>query len=199
MNHRPDTAAETSANHLLPPCLLTLSDGQKIRVRSTVPADYAAISQLIQDNFSRSENYAELSAAARTAYLEANSLSGVREVCEHQDNVVSLVAIAEATKSTVGFALYRRSRHLLTGEEVAEGKRLQVSLAHKSKGLGNQLLTVVRHLLRSQGFTKVVGYTSGASFSFFEKQGRQRLLTLDNPALAKHGIKAEATYMEYLL
>ena len=166
--------------------------------RLATPVDYPAISNLIQDNFAKDANYALLSDQARTAYLASNSLEGLTEACSHPDNVLSLVATAE-TGTILGFALYRRARHLLTGEIVADGKRVQIAGSMQSKGLGGLLLDVVRQQLLSKGFTKVVGYTSGTSFAYFEKHGRKRLMVVDNPALAKLGIKAEATYMEWLL
>lgn len=178
---------------------LTLADGQRVIVRPAGAADYPAISCLIQDNFANDESYAHLSETARAAYIAANSLAGITEACAHPDNVVSLVATAANTEAIVGFALYRRGRHLVTGEEVAEGKRLQIARSLKSLGLGSQLLDIVRQQLRDQGFRKVVGYSSGTSFPFFAKQGRRCLATLDNPVLAKQGVNAESSYMEYLL
>lgn len=178
---------------------LTLADGQRVMVRPTGAADYAALSNLVQDNFANDESYTQLSESARAAYIAANSLAGITEACAHPDNVICLVATTEHTGAIVGFALYRRGKHLVTGEEVAEGKRLQIARSLKSLGLGSQLLGIVRQQLRDMGFRMVVGYSSGTSFPFFEKQGRKCLVTLDNPALAKQGVQAEASYMEYLL
>lgn len=181
------------------PQRVDLRTGESVIVRPATRDDYPAISSLIQDNFANDESYASLSDAARAGYIEANSLAGINEVCDHPDNVVSLVATTEDTGTIVGFVLYRRGKHALTGEEVAEGKRVQIARHMKSRGLGEQLLGIVRQRLRAMGFKKIVGYTSGKSSPFFEKQGRKRLMTVDNPALAKHGVKAEATYIEYLL
>ena len=178
---------------------LTLADDRAVIVRSTIATDYPAISRLVQDNFANDESYADLSSAARAAYIAANSLAGITEVCDHPDNVVSLVATTADTGAIVAFALYRRGKHLVTDEEVAEGKRLQIARSMKSQGLGNQLLGIVRQRLRELGFKKIVGYPSGASLSYFEKQGRKPLVVQNNPALAKQGVKIEATYVEYLL
>jgi len=181
------------------PQTLTLTGGETVIVRPATPDDYPAISALIQDNFAHDESYVNLSEEARTGYMEANSLRGITEACDHPENVVKLVATAADTGAIIGFALYRRSKHLVTGEEVAEGKRVQIARHMKSRSLGEQLLGIVRNQLRSMGFRKTVGYTSGKAASYFEKQGRKPLMTVDNPALAQKGVKAEATYVEYLL
>lgn len=165
--------------------------------RLATPADYPAISSLIQDNFANDTNYARLSDRARAAYLASNSLEGLTEACSHPDNVLCLVATAETTGAILGFAMYRRAKHLLTDEIVADGKRVQIAGAMQSKGLGTLLLGVAQQQLRARGFTKGVGYSSGDSVAFFERQGRRSLMIVDNPALAKLGIKAEATYMEW--
>jgi len=136
----------------IPPHCLTLADGQRVLVRPAVAADYPAISRLIQDNFANDEGYAQLSDAARAAYTAANSLAGITEACAHPDNVVSLVATRADTGAIVAFALYRRGKHLITGEEVAEGKRVQIARPMKARGLGNQLLGIVRQRLRDMGF-----------------------------------------------
>lgn len=176
---------------------LTLASGEIIVIRLATPSDYPAISSLIQDNFANDPNYARLSDQARAAYLESNSLEGLTEACSHPDNVLCLVATAETTDAIMGFAMYRRGIHLLTGETVAEGKRVQIAGVMQSKGLGALVLGVVGQQLSAMGFTKGVGYSSGDSVAFFERHGRRSLMVVDNPALAKLGIKVEATYMEW--
>ncbi|HEX4882236.1 MAG TPA: GNAT family N-acetyltransferase [Porticoccaceae bacterium] len=166
-------------------------------MRLATPSDYPAVSRLIQDNFANDPRYARLSEQARAAYLESNSLQGLTEACSHPDNVLCLVATTETTGAILGFAMYRRGTHLLTGESVVEGKRVQIASAMQAKGLGALLLGVAGQQLLAQGFTKGVGYVSSDSVAFFERQGRRSLRVLDNPALAKLGVKAEATYMEW--
>lgn len=176
---------------------LTLADGKVVLVRLATPSDYPAISKLAQDNFANDTNYAQLSDAARAAYLESNSLQGLTEACSHPDNLLCLVATGETTGEILGFSMHRRGKHLLTGETVVEGKRLQIARSVQSKGLGALLLDVVRRQLSAQGFTKGAGYVSSDSVAFFERQGRRSLMVVDNPALAKLGIKAEVTYVEW--
>jgi N-acetylglutamate synthase-like GNAT family acetyltransferase len=177
----------------------TLESGETVVVRPATPDDYPGISRLIQDNFANDESYSDLSDQARAAYIEANSLEGIREVCSHPETLVRLVATAEATGEIIGFVLYRRGIHAITGEEIAEGKRVQIARHMKSRGLGENLLKIVRQQLRDMGMKKIAGYTSGKSLRYFESQGRTRLVTRDNPALAKRGVKAEASYLEFLL
>jgi N-acetylglutamate synthase-like GNAT family acetyltransferase len=177
----------------------TLESGETVVVRPATTDDYPGISRLIQDNFAHDESYSGLSDEARAAYIEANSLEGIREVCSHPQTLLRLVATVAATREIIGFALYRRSAHLITGEEVAEGKRLQIARHMRSRGLGERLLKIARQQLREMGIKKTVGYTSGKSLPYCENQGLRRLATLDNPALAKRGLKAEASYVEYLL
>lgn len=176
---------------------LTLANGEIVLMRLATPADYPAISRLAQENFANDANYAQLSDAARAAYLESNSLPGLTEACSHPDNVLLLVATAATTDAILGFAMYRRGIHVLTGEPVVDGKRVQIARAMQSKGLGALLLEVAGQQLSAQGFKKGAGYVSSDSVAFFERQGRRSLMVEDSPALAKLGIKAEATYMEW--
>lgn len=177
---------------------MKLANGEAVVFRAATCADYPAISHLIQNNFAKDTNYAQLSEQARAAYIEANSVAGLTEACSHPDNVLCLVATSE-TGSITGVALYRRARHLLTNEIVADGKRVQIAGSMQSKGLGRLLLHVVRQHLRTMGFRKMVGYISSASPSFFEQQGCASLMVVDNPGLAKLGVKTQTTYVEWLL
>jgi len=176
-----------------------LANGETIVVRLATPADYPGISRLIQDNFAHDDGYSGLSDEARAAYTAANSLEGIHELCSHPQTLLCLVAAAEPGGEIIGFTVYRRGNHLVTGEEVAEGKRFQIARHMKSRGVGDNLLKVARQLLREMGIKKTVGYTSGKALAYFEKQGEKRVTTQDNPTLAQRGVKAESSYIEYLL
>jgi hypothetical protein len=182
-----------------PHLTFTLDSGETVVVRPATTDDYPEVSRLIQDNFAHDESYSGLSDEARAAYIEANSLEGIQDVCSHPQTLLRLVVTAEATGEIIGFSLYRRGKHLITGEEVAECKRFQTARHMKSRGLAAKLLKSARQLLLEMGMKKTVGYTSGKSLPYFENRGRRRLATMDNPALAKRGLKAEASYVEYLL
>ncbi len=176
-----------------------LESGEAVVVRLATPGDYPGISRLIQDNFAHDDGYSGLCDEARAAYTAANSLDGIQELCSHPQTLLCLVAETKPGGEIIGFTVYRRGKHLITGEEVAEGKRFQIARHMKSRGVGDNLLNIARQLLREMGMKKTVGHTSGKALAYFEKQGEKRLVTRDNPTLAQRGVKAETSYIEYLL
>ena len=74
---------------------VTLSNGRKVVLRGIVPGDCPAVSAMVIDNFRHAANFDRLDDVARRAYVQANSIEGVREASTHPDNIACLVAVSE--------------------------------------------------------------------------------------------------------
>ena len=179
------------------PELLTLENGRRVLVRGFEPPDCAGISALVVDNFRHSGNFAALDEAARAAYMEANSVQGVREASEHPDNIACLVAADADTGRIVGYRLVRRGVHRLDGAPVAEGKRLHVARDLVGNGLGAALVDRSARIARRCGYSRMTAQASGNSRHFFEKVGFLCVLEqAHNVVLQRRSIDSFICYME---
>ena len=120
---------------------------------------------------SKARIFAQLDDAARQAYLQANSIEGVREASVHPDNIACLVAVDADSGRIVGYRLVRRGVHRLDGQPVAEGKRLHVARDLVGNGLGAALVEISAQIARQCGHSRMTAQASGNSRQFFEKLG----------------------------
>lgn len=182
------------------PVTITLGNGRAVIVRAIEPADYAAVSAMVVENFRHSGNFAGLDDAARAAYMQANSVEGVREASEHPDNIVCLLAADAATGVIVGYRLVRRGRHRLDGTPVAEGKRLHVARSLVGNGLGAALVEISARIARECGYTRLTAQASGNSRRFFERRGFHCVLEqAQNDVLRERRIESFIAYLERTL
>lgn len=179
------------------PEFLALENGRRVLVRGFEPADCEGISALVVDNFRHSGNFAALDEAARAAYMEANSVRGVREASEHPDNIACLVAADADTGRIVGYRLVRRGWHRLDGAPVAEGKRLHVARDLVGNGLGAALVDRSARIARRCGYSRMTAQASGNSRHFFEKRGFRCVLEqARNDVLEQRRIESFIAYLE---
>ena len=182
------------------PGLVTLDDGREVLVRGIVPGDFPGVSELATDNFRHAGNFAQLDHAARQAYLQANSIEGVREASVHPDNIACLVAVDADSGRIVGYRLVRRGVHRLDGQPVAEGKRLHVARDLVGNGLGAALVEISAQIARQCGHSRMTAQASGNSRQFFEKLGFRCVLEqARNDVLEQRNIESFIAYLERLL
>lgn len=176
---------------------VTLHDGRKVVVRDIAPGDCPAVSALVIDNFRHAGNFDRLDDAARRAYVQANSIEGVREASAHPDNIACLVAVDVDTGSIVGYRLVRRGIHRLDGHAVAEGKRLHVARSFTGQGLGTALVDFSAQIARRCGYPRMTAQASGNSRQFFEKLGFRCVLEqAQNDVLKQRSIESLIAYLE---
>jgi predicted N-acetyltransferase YhbS len=177
-----------------------LADGREVIIREIIPADYPAVSALARDNFRYAENFQLLDTAARQAYMEANSVRGVQDACENTANIRTLVAIDPNKNTLLAYRLLREGRHRVTGETVAEGKRLHVARDSVGQGLGGRLVLLSVEIAKECGYRVMTAQATGQSRVFFEKMGFRCVLEeACNTALEQRGINSTITYLEIQL
>lgn len=179
------------------PRTVTLNNGRKVVVRDIAPGDCPAVSAMVIDNFRHAGNFDRLDDAARRAYVQANSIEGVREASAHPDNIACLVAVDVDSGSIVGYRLVRRGVHRLDGRAVAEGKRLHVARSFTGQGLGAALVDVSAQIARRCGYSRMTAQASGNSRQFFEKLGFHCVLDqAENDVLKQRSIESLIAYLE---
>lgn len=181
----------------LEPTIVTLKHGRRVVVRGIAPGDFAGVSELARDNFKRADNFAQLDDAARQAYMQANSIEGVREASVHPDNIACMVAVDADSGRIVGYRLVRRGVHRLDGQAVAEGKRLHVARSLVGNGLGAALVDMSAQIARRCGYARMTAQASGNSRHFFERLGFRCVLEqAHNDVLRQRSIESLIAYLE---
>lgn len=176
---------------------VTLSNGRKVVVRNIAPGDCPGVSAMVIDNFRHAGNFASLDDAARRAYMQANSVEGVREASAHPDNIACLVAVDVDSGSIVGYRMVRSGVHRLDGQPVAEGKRLHVARSFTRLGLGAALVDISAQIARHCGYGRMTAQASGNSRQFFEKLGFRCVLEqARNDVLKQRSIDSFIAYLE---
>jgi predicted N-acetyltransferase YhbS len=180
--------------------VFSLANGREVIIREIEPVDYPAVSALALDNFRHAENFKLLDTAARHAYMEANSVLGVQEASENAANIRTLVAVDPNQNMLLAYRLLREGKHRITGEKVAEGKRLHVARDVVGQGLGTQLILLSCETAKKCGYRVVTAQATGKSRIFFEKMGFRCLLEdACNTALKQRGINSTIAYLELRL
>lgn len=176
---------------------VTLRNGRKALVRDIAPGDCPALSAMVIDNFRHAGNFDRLDDAARRAYVQANSIEGVREASAHPDNIACLVAVDIESGSSVGYRMVRSGVHRLDGQPVAEGKRLHVARGFTGLGLGAALVDISAQIAAQCGYGRMTAQASGNSRQFFEKLGFRCVLEqVRNEVLKQRSIDAFIAYLE---
>jgi predicted N-acetyltransferase YhbS len=179
------------------PVALSLKNGRRVIVRGIAPGDCCGVSELAVDNFTHAGNFAQLDEAARQAYMQANSIDGVRDASEHRDNIACLVAVEADSGRIVGYRLIRRGLHRLDGQAVAEGKRLHVARSLVGNGLGAALVGISAQIARRCGYARMTAQASGNSRHFFERLGFRCVLEqAHNDVLRQRSIESFIAYLE---
>ncbi|PIS08768.1 hypothetical protein COT75_04775 [Candidatus Beckwithbacteria bacterium CG10_big_fil_rev_8_21_14_0_10_34_10] len=182
--------------------MIKLKDGSFVTAQRIVPGNYESVSQMVCDNFSRSDNFRDLrnnNSQAVKAYKRANSSDGVKDTCNHEKNILCLVC-QNKLGEPVGYRVIREERHPHPENDslVAHGKRLHVAREVKGLGLGRQLMRISEEMAKELGYQTMVVQPSGSSKGYFENLGFSRVFSHSqkNGVLANQGISVEMVLME---
>ncbi len=153
--------------------IFPLSNGEIMSLESASDDDFEPISRLAENNFRNAPNYSYLQGADNEVelakFIEANSPSNVKQLCETPQQLCNLVA--KINDEVVGYRVVRKRVDEEKQLIIADGRRMHVALGKDGMGLGTILLKRSEQIAKQQGCQVMEIHATGTSHEWFIRQG----------------------------